>query len=214
MIRSRRQAGQIPATGVRAAHHHQVHALAGAKAQTLRRPEDAVLILGFNQPHAIIVARAAACGPSVQTRQRDALTLPRLYAPSNTCEVTTSCLFKYLDWREFESRPGSGAIVFSFEPGLPDSARRLLSRVAHSPCIWRVCATTCGHPGAPHFLRFGRVLLGLRVEPWGSAWGRIFSTNSRFFSVNEGPYLTPVALGQTKRNPGARRRYTWKRSQP
>ena len=51
LIRSARQSAQVPAAEVRAPHHHQVHALARAKAQTLYRPKYAVFVLGFHQSH-------------------------------------------------------------------------------------------------------------------------------------------------------------------
>jgi hypothetical protein len=68
LIRSGRQPCQVPAARIRAAHHHQPHTLAGAKAQTFYRPEDAPL------------------GPTVLPR----LVLPSSAAPSSRRSVTPS----------------------------------------------------------------------------------------------------------------------------
>ncbi len=51
-LRGLREPHQIPAAGVGAPHHNQIHALTWTKAQTLRGPEHTILVLGFNDPHA------------------------------------------------------------------------------------------------------------------------------------------------------------------
>jgi hypothetical protein len=53
-----RKPRQIPAAKVRAPHHNDVYTLPRPKTQLLRGPEHAILVLGFNHSHNLIVSRA------------------------------------------------------------------------------------------------------------------------------------------------------------